>query len=191
MRTQLQVRWLQFLFTQSRDTGFSLWTLLGLLVLLGALGAIALPSFLGVGNTCGSTPKSEAKRSLGSINRAQMAYHLENQTFASTVRDLGLGIDTHTVNGVLFFTDSKPKAAFSYAIADPSSKGFSTQRFNSYVGAVYITPQKKDGETVMVEIICQATSPETQRPSLPIYEKGVPACGKGTTNINAPKSRKP
>jgi type IV pilus assembly protein PilA len=191
MRTHLQDKLLQLLAAPSKDRGFSSWSLLGLLVLVGALGAIALPSFLGVGSSCGSTPQSEAKRSLGSINRAQIAYRLENQTFASTVKDLGLGIDTLTVKGVLFFTDSKPKAAFSYAIAEPTSKGLSTRRFNSYVGAVYITPQKKDGEAVMVEIICQTTSPEIQRPSLPIYEKGVLACGNGTTDINGPNPRKP
>jgi len=191
MRTQLQVRLLQFLFTQSRDMGFSLWTLLGLLLLLGALGAIVLPSFLNQSNKCGSSPRLEAKQYLGSINRAQMAYYLEELTFASTVRDLGLGIDSHTSKSSFFITHSKPNAAFSYAIADKAPEKSSSQRLNSYVGAVYITPQKKNGEAVMVEIICEADFPNITHPALPTYQKGVLACGKGTKDINGRKSRKP
>jgi type IV pilus assembly protein PilA len=187
MRTQLQGRMLHFLSAQSRDMGFSLWTLMGLLLLLGALGAIVLPSFFQPRGGCLPSPQSEARRHIGSMNRAQQAYYLENETFATTVTDLGVGINSQTSKRFFFSSDRQHNAAFSYAIADRSPEKLSNQRLNNYVGAVYVTPQKKNGEIVVLEIICEANSPAIGRLTLPTYQKGVLACGKNTKDISGSK----
>lgn len=62
--------------------------------------AIALPSFL---NQVGKARGSEAKANLGTINRAQQAYQLENKVFAKSIQDL----DTR-VSGTFFTYQIEP-----------------------------------------------------------------------------------
>ncbi len=61
--------------------GFTLVELLVTLIIIGVLGSIALPSFL---NQVWKARGAEAKSILGTINRAQQAYRLENGTMASS-----------------------------------------------------------------------------------------------------------
>jgi hypothetical protein len=191
MRTHLQDKLLQLLAAPSKDRGFSSWSLLGLLVLVGALWAIVSPSFLGQGGGCGISPESEARLHIDRTNRAQRAYYSEYQTFASKTVDLGLGTDNQTSTRFFFFSSRKQNAILTYAIADRSPEKPSNQRLNNYVGAMYVTLQKKNGEVVTVEIICESNSPNGERLALPTYQKGILACGKGTTDINGPNPRKP
>jgi type IV pilus assembly protein PilA len=65
--------------------GFTLIELLVSIVIIGALSAIALPSYL---NQAAKTRASEAKANLGTINRSQQAYRLERGTFAPSLNDL-------------------------------------------------------------------------------------------------------
>jgi type IV pilus assembly protein PilA len=65
--------------------GFTLIELLVSIVIIGALSAIALPSYL---NQAAKTRASEAKANLGTINRSQQAYRLERGTFAPSIADL-------------------------------------------------------------------------------------------------------
>ena len=45
---------------------------------------------------CNSNPTPQGKPYSSSINRAQQAYHLEHQKFASSIEALGLGIQSRT-----------------------------------------------------------------------------------------------
>jgi type IV pilus assembly protein PilA len=72
-----------------RNQGFTLIELLVVIVIIGILGAIALPSYL---RHSAKARESEAKSTIGSMNRAQQAYFAENIAFASTVENLGIGI---------------------------------------------------------------------------------------------------
>ena len=54
-------------------------------MIIGMLSAIALPSFI---NQIGKARQTEAKINLGTIGRAQQAYHFEHKTFASTLEQL-------------------------------------------------------------------------------------------------------
>lgn len=65
--------------------GFTLIELLVCIVIIGVLGALALPSYL---SQAAKARGSEAKSVLGTINRSQQAYRLENRTFANDVADL-------------------------------------------------------------------------------------------------------
>jgi type IV pilus assembly protein PilA len=55
------------------------------IIIVGVLAAIALPSFL---NQIGKARASEGKSAVGTINRAQQAYRLESKVFSSKLTDL-------------------------------------------------------------------------------------------------------
>jgi type II secretory pathway pseudopilin PulG len=149
-----------------------------LLMGIGVIGAIALPSPVG---TARKARASEAKQYVGSMNRAHQALFIEKSAFATSVDALGLGIKTETKN-YLYSVRATKQTAFHY--------GVSKQRqLESYVGGVFLVPVKKiesnaakDGITT-ISILCEADSPGTIKPAEPIYKNGKIACGKGTRQV--------
>ena len=71
----------QYLFPSSNE-GLTLIELLVVLIITGILAAISFPAFT---NQIGKSRETEATNQLGTISRAQQAYHFERQTFASTL----------------------------------------------------------------------------------------------------------
>jgi type IV pilus assembly protein PilA len=65
--------------------GFTLIELLVTIVVVGLLSAVALPSYL---NQASKARSSEPKAALGTVNRSQQAYRLENNTFSSALSNL-------------------------------------------------------------------------------------------------------
>ena len=66
-----------------------------LLMGIGVISAIALPSFLNIGHL----PKqSENKQYVSAMNKGQQAYLAENNAFSRSVDVLGLGIKTETTH---------------------------------------------------------------------------------------------
>jgi hypothetical protein len=150
-----------------------------LLMGIGVIGAIALPSFL-VSGGGGCMPKrGEAIQYVGSMNRAQEALFIEKSAFATSFDALGLGIKTETTNFKYSIRATK-KAAFNYAVAKEND-------LKSYVGGVFLVPAKNFEPNAAKEkitttsILCEADSPGTIKPAEPTYENGKIACGKGTT----------
>ena len=68
-------------------SGFTLIELLVSIIIVGVLSTIALPSFL---NQVGKARSSEARSSIGLINRAQQAYRYENSRMATSLATLGI-----------------------------------------------------------------------------------------------------
>ena len=169
------------------------------LIVLGLLGLIAVPSFFTTRTTLCCNGQSEAKTYVGSMNRAQQAYFLENNTFANAIEPLGLGIKTQTEN-YTYSTRTTDKAAFNYGIArsgkyvykkeyfGPFSKRIK-QPLKSYVGGVFILPATKvnpnaaSEELTTIAILCEAAVPGTTKPAEPTYIDGELACGEGTTEL--------
>ena len=77
------------LIDRQSTAGFSLIELLVVIIIIGILSAIALPSFL---NQAAKAKQTSAKLTVGSVNRAQQAYRVEKPTFAGTWTDLEVGI---------------------------------------------------------------------------------------------------
>jgi type IV pilus assembly protein PilA len=86
MKSEFKAKFLQHLARKNKgNSGFTLIELLVVIIIVGVLAAIALPSFL---NQIGKARGSEAKSSLGTINRSQQAYRLENNTFSTALTNL-------------------------------------------------------------------------------------------------------
>jgi prepilin-type N-terminal cleavage/methylation domain-containing protein len=82
MKSEFKAKFLQNLVSKKKgNEGFTLIELLVVIIIVGVLAAIALPSFL---NQIGKARGSEGKSNIGTINRAQQAYRLENASFATT-----------------------------------------------------------------------------------------------------------
>jgi type II secretory pathway pseudopilin PulG len=154
-----------------------------LLLLMGivAIGAIALPSFMGASNR-GKDKTEEAKQYVSSMSKGQQAYFAENNAFSSSVKALGIGIKTETTNFKYSIRATK-KAAFNYAVA----KG---NNLKSYVGGVFVVPAKNfepnaaKEEITTTYILCVADFTGPIKPAEPTYENGKSACGKGTTQVS-------
>jgi type IV pilus assembly protein PilA len=93
MKSTWNYKLLQFLNSKKEDGGFTLIELLVVIIIIGILSAIALPAFL---NQANRARQSEATTYVGSMNRGQQAYRLENKTFANQIDRLGLGIQAKT-----------------------------------------------------------------------------------------------
>lgn len=80
MTVELKSRILQHINQKKQDKGFTLIEILVVIIIIGTLSAIALPSFL---SRAAQARASEAKINVGTMNRAQQAYYLENLTFVT------------------------------------------------------------------------------------------------------------
>lgn len=66
--------------------GFTLIELLIVVVILGVLGMIALPSFL---NQAARAQQTKALNAVGAMNRAQQSFFYENGQFSNSIAELG------------------------------------------------------------------------------------------------------
>lgn len=172
---------------KSQDIGTGCGCLLSLM-LFGLLGLFVLPSFLSQHHSIG---QGEGKQYVGSMNRGQYAYFLENKAFTDNVDKLGLGIKTETKN-YKYSIHTADKSVFNYGIARPGRYIYRTESFGlfswkvkqpikSYVGAVFLNPELHEP---YLAILCESAVPTTSRPAEPTYQNGVLACGEGTVEFS-------
>lgn len=156
MKTELKAKFLQHLTNKRKDEGFTLIELLVVIIIIGILSAIALPSFL---NQAAKARGSEAKANVGAMNRGQQAYFLEQQTFTTTVDQLGLSFPTGTDN----FTYTAIGTSLGASVVNSGKSG--KPDIKSYGGGVFYTT----GSTST--ILCENNDPGTAAVS------GIPSNG--------------
>jgi type IV pilus assembly protein PilA len=139
MKSELKAKFLQHILNKKKsEEGFTLIELLVVIIIIGILSAIALPSFL---NQATKARQSEAKNYVGSMNRAQQAFYLENNNaFTTSVVVLALGIKTQTEN---FIYDIGSVGTTGSVV---TNKARATKKaLKSYAGVTYTTTQTVNG----------------------------------------------
>jgi type IV pilus assembly protein PilA len=148
MKTELKAKFLQHILNKKKnEEGFTLIELLVVIIIIGILSAIALPSFL---NQANKAKQSEAKTYIGSMNRAQQAYYLENTTFTNSIGALGLGIATQTVNYQYQITLGSSVVTNQGVVINGSAP------LKAYVGGVEVTTQTATSEATTIAVLCES-----------------------------------
>jgi type IV pilus assembly protein PilA len=165
MKTEFKAKFLQHLQQRKQDEGFTLIELLVVIIIIGILAAIALPSFL---NQAAKARQSEAKTYVGSVNRSQQAYYVENSAFASDFETLKAGIPSETDSYDYAINDGGEGS--TQAGIDAAAK---TAELRSYSGLVFI-----DTETGQSQAVACQTSEASKTPVTPgAQTDDAQACG--------------
>ena len=98
-------KYINFLLKKNKSDGFTLIELLVVVIIIGILSALALPSFF---SQIEKARTSEARKFLGTLNRAQQAHFFEKSAFATTFNELGSDVTLSS-------------KTFNYAILTPTS----------------------------------------------------------------------
>ena len=197
MKTSLKANLLKHFIAKKDNGGFTLIELLVVIIIIGILSAIALPSFL---NQANRARQSEAQTYVGSVNRAQQAYYLENNEFASenstrndyadsgeALAALGLGIAEDTENYEYEIVGTDPGESVSvYAQSDASSA------LLGFIGGTAIgsTTGQAGGEATTLAVLCRSEQTPIQNGGqLPFAEVDTdtfnpPECPEGFNAIN-------
>ena len=104
--------------------------------------------------------EAEARTYVGAMARAQQAYFLENQKFATTLDELAIGIQAETNN---YRYQAIPQG-------DGSEQAFATatakrSELRSYASVVFLV-EKEDGKTTITGI-CRTVQPSQKPPKMP------------------------
>lgn len=108
---------------------------------------------------------SEGKVYVGSMNRAQQAYFLENDKFSTSIEKLGLGIKPETEDYVYKIVPQSNQKQSVMNIAQAKRKGL-----KSYVGLVYFT-KINNSEIVTRANLCETTQALSKPPKMPKIPK--------------------
>ncbi|QCS48602.1 prepilin-type N-terminal cleavage/methylation domain-containing protein [Picosynechococcus sp. PCC 11901] len=176
---------LQQLNKKKADKGFTLIELLVVIIIIGILSAIALPAFL---NQAAKAKQSEAKQTLGALNRGQQAYRLEEPAFAPRIDLLALGVDDSTNNFSYGIGTSAPLPASGLAsFSSADGTNISTTPGNASVTVAAIRALAVDPQSVRSYAAAAATSvdDESNSTTITILCEGIDPGDSPTLQYNA------
>lgn len=183
MKTELKAKFLQHILAKKKgDEGFTLIELLVVIIIIGILSAIALPSFL---NQANKAKQSEAKTYVGTMNRAQQAFYLEQNEFAAGVDfgKLGLGIATQTTNYKYLIAGGGTNSS---TVTNQAQTVVSAAPLKTYIGGVGVTTQAATSEATTIAILCEADKARVNSGSDIVassFTAGSPSCPANFTAL--------
>lgn len=131
--------------------------------------ALVAPSF---SDSAQKAKESEAKVSIGSINRSQQFSYVENERFASNLEDLGLDyISSETRNYIYNVSSGQENAIVTATAKNPGTR--------SFVGAVFYVAS----ERIFATVICQTERPSQVTPGQPKLIGTKAQCPSGTSPL--------
>ena len=139
---------------------------IGLLFVIGILSSIVKPS---------PKPKeAEARTYIGSINRGQQAYFIENEKFTDSLSALGIGISSETKN---YSYNIELYREGTIAVSTANAKN---SELKSFGGLVYV--KGENSEKTTESILCQTNSPSLAFPDF----KSIDECPSGSSGVSSP-----
>ncbi|MFN5856568.1 MAG: type IV pilin-like G/H family protein [Pseudanabaenaceae cyanobacterium] len=138
--------------------------------------------------------QSEAKVSVGAMNRGQQAYFIENSKWGDSIESLGVGIKPETTNYRYRTEVVKSTQTIDNAILQaqkiPPDPGIAIQTgiakqsgLKSYLGAVYLrsvtNPPSSPRDVTSMAILCESEQPTMTPPDLPKFNGETMQCPAG------------
>jgi type IV pilus assembly protein PilA len=170
MRPELQAKLLQHLNKKKADGGFTLVELLVVVIIIGILAAIALPSYL---NLTASSKQSEGRQNVTSLVHAQQVWTVENNGYASTFDILAVGVvkgGTRDTTTSTIYQYDMPTTANS--LVGMTAKVKSDIKLKGYAGGVN-TYVNTSGQTTYSSSTCEVAAPGTAAPGSVTIAAGI------------------
>ena len=181
---QKMKRWLLTLFFMkipltyhkiSQDRGFTLLELMIVMLFMSIFAAVALPNFL---KQVGKAREVEFKNTVGTVNRAQQAYHWEKNVFAQGADDLaslellGVRLNSEYTND---YNINAYAGVVDYATIAPSNLNYQNDQTRAYSGLTMF--DNGTYETFMCQsiLVSEVIDPPDLPPAIP--------CGPDTEEI--------
>ena len=189
MKADFRAKFLNHLTAKKENQGFTLIELLVVIIIIGILSAIALPSFL---NQANKAKQSEAKQYIGSMNRAQQAYYLEQNKFADddNFGKLGLGIATQTANYKYIIAGELANGGLT-AVTNQAQLMNPEAPLKAYTGPVQVGVVEGTGEATTLALLCEGDQagvndgPDGTQVATPVAAEVAQTCPENYTNLGA------
>lgn len=129
--------------------GFTLLEMLVVVVILGVLASIAVPSFL---NQVARSKQARALMYIGLVNRAQQAFFVENERFATSTAELGFAANHAPPDYTYTVTAQTGSIEVTETRATPTNPAL-----RGYAGLVFTT-RDPGGDARLDTVICQGNT---------------------------------
>ena len=139
---------------RTSQRGFTLIELLIVIVILGVLASIALPSFL---NQAARARQTKALNAVGAMNRAQHSFFYENARFSNSMTELGFA---HLNDDESYRYEVQGDQQATTIVARPEDDAL-----RGYAGLAYLNLDGQ-GNAILSSLLCEGNQGNAPNPSL-------------------------